>query len=217
MSSENPCIHAAFEEPCRCLQCFFGASKVKAETLISTGFLGFSSENAHFYGLLPVFVHIFSGNLPHDDDQWLLTERPVSGLFQAEKNFPFWGLCRGDGCVESVHHGSGDLEMTNDCRGKIWFECFSGGQRGSQSPLPAPDQVHARVLGGESLGWAGQSIAFKFRKGLADGRFLEELPKFGVVIEQPVANGRELVLLRHVSSGGDDHFLGADVEVEAGA
>ena len=58
MSSENPCIHAAFEEPCRCLQCFFGASKVKAETLISTGFLGFSSENARFYGFLPVFALI---------------------------------------------------------------------------------------------------------------------------------------------------------------
>ena len=139
MSSENPCIHAAFEEPCRCLQCFFGASKVKAETLISTGFLGFSSENAHFYGLLPVFALISPRNRTLDRAESPPGLLSASRLLQAEKNFPFWGLCCGDGRVESVHHGSGDFEMTNDCRGKIWFECFSGGQRGSQRRSIARD------------------------------------------------------------------------------
>jgi hypothetical protein len=36
---QNTCIHAALEEPCRWLQCGFGAGKVKVKSPISTGFL----------------------------------------------------------------------------------------------------------------------------------------------------------------------------------
>jgi hypothetical protein len=45
---ENTCVHAAVEEPCRWLQCDAGVGKVKAKSLISTGFLRVLHQIRHF-------------------------------------------------------------------------------------------------------------------------------------------------------------------------
>jgi len=53
--SRNPNIHAAREEPCRCLQCSFSLPKVKANRPNFDNFLGFSLA---FMPFLPIFLEI---------------------------------------------------------------------------------------------------------------------------------------------------------------
>ena len=48
-------------------------------------------------------------------------------------------------------------------------------------------------------------------------RAAEELAELGVMTEQPVADGRKLILVWHVGTGGDDHFIRAHGEVVARA
>ena len=93
----------------------------------------------------------------------------------------------------------------------------SARERGAEAPLPALDQVERGVIAGKALGRTGEGVAFEFSKGLADRRALQQLSELRMMIEEPVADGGELFFLGHIGAGRDDHFLGADVKVVAGA
>jgi len=72
------------------------------------------------------------------------------------------------------------------------------------------------MVAGEALGRTRERIAFELHECPSDGGLLEEFSERLVTVEQPVADLGELLLLRHIGAGGDDHFFGADMEVVAG-
>src|SRR5208337_4902573 len=108
-------------------------------------------------------------------------------------------------------------EMTDERGGKAGLQSQRCRQRRAQPPLAALDEIERRMLAGKALGRASERVAFEYGEGFAHGGLLEEFAKCFVVVEEPMANGGELIFLRHVGSGGDDDFLGADVEVIARA
>jgi hypothetical protein len=127
-----------------------------------------------------------------------------------------------DGRIQSRNEGRCELEMAHDFGGEIGLERRFDGQRCGESPLAAADEIERRMrlaveLRRKALGRPGERVAFKFAKGLLHRRLFQQLAELGVVVEQPVADGGELLLLRHVGAGGDDHFFGGNVEVEARA
>ena len=138
-------------------------------------------------------------------------------LAQAEEDFFALGLGGGDGRVERVDDGRGDAEVADDGGGKRRLERFRRRERGGEAPLAALDEIKRGVIFGEAFGRAGERVAFEFFERAADRRAAQELAEFGVVIEEPVADGGELVFFRHVRAGGDDELLGRDMEVVAGA
>jgi hypothetical protein len=85
----------------------------------------------------------------------------------------------------------------------------------AHAPLLVANQVDGGVVWWKALRRTCERVAFELAEGLADGRSVEDFPKRSVIVEEPVADGGELFLLRHVSAGGDDDFLGADMEVVA--
>src|SRR5665213_1241027 len=215
--SQNPCIHAASKNPADGYNAALRWAK-------SMGKACFPQVSWVFLPILPISGLFSWFFVPSDSSTPIMTALRRSThlplpelLFQAEEHlFSRCLRCR-DGCIQRIHYGRGDLEIANQRCGEVWLESLRRGQRGSQSPLTAADQVHARMLGRKSLGWARQRIPFKLRECFADGRLLQQLAELGVVVQQPVADRGELIFLRHVSPGGDDHFLGAHVEVVAGA
>lgn len=88
---------------------------------------------------------------------------------------------------------------------------------GADTPLAAADEVDGGIVGAEAFGRAAERQAFE---GLQEGfEFFagEDLAELGVVVDEVAADGEELLALGHVDAGGDDDFVGADVEVEASA
>ncbi len=73
------------------------------------------------------------------------------------------------------------------------------------------------MLGWETFGRPNKRGALELNECLADRGLLQQLSKLCVVVEEPVADLRELVFLGHVSAGGDDDLLRADMEVVARA
>ena len=97
----------------------------------------------------------------------------------------------------------------------------SAASTGSVAESPhwlAADQIESPdASAGNPLGGRVSCVAFKLAKRLLNRRPFEQLTELRVMIEQPVTNGGELIFLRHVGAGSDDHFFGGDVKVVAGA
>lgn len=123
----------------------------------------------------------------------------------------------GDGGIEGIDYGCDQFEVTDDGSGEARIEGSVGRKGGAESPLAVLDEIEGGVVLGESLGRAGEGVALELGKHLADGRTLGEFAELDVVVEQPVADGGQLVFLGHVGPGGDHHLFGADVEVVSGA
>src|ERR1035437_3231253 len=91
-------------------------------------------------------------------------------LLQPEKYLFPWRQRRRDGCIQRLHHRRGQPEMARQHRRKIRLQCRLGGQRGAQSPLPAPDQIHCRMLLRKALRRPRQRIALEFAINLPNCR-----------------------------------------------
>src|SRR5580692_448400 len=105
--------------------------------------------------------------------------------------------------------------MANDDVSKFAVERRLGWQGRGQPPLLALDQIEAGMVFGEAFGRPRKRRSFELRESSANGGLLEQLSKRRMVIEQPVADGGKLVLLRHIGAGGDHQFLCADVKIVA--
>jgi hypothetical protein len=124
---------------------------------------------------------------------------------------------RSDRRIQGVNHGRQQLEMFDKNLGEILALRGAGGESSTQSPLLAADEVHSRMICGKSFWRTCKRLAFEFTEGFADGRLFENATEVFVIVEEPVANGCQLIFLRHVRAGGNDHAFRADLEVVTGA
>jgi hypothetical protein len=94
--------------------------------LISTVFFGFCADFACFRRFLRI-GSVQSRDLSGFGAFGAGPREPLEcPLSQAEKHSPFRREGRGDGRVERVHHGRGDLEVANHDVGNVFLESGLG-------------------------------------------------------------------------------------------
>ena len=148
-----------------------GRAKSMRKSPISTSFLRVLCLISPF---LPDFCPVLAGfaaSRTGAREYRLRTRSPrASALVQPEKHLFLRRQRRGNRRVQRIHHRRSELEMPNQRRRQSSASsAVCGGQRRAQPPLPAPDQVHRRMLAGKPLRRPRQRIAFKLRE-MSSGR-----------------------------------------------
>lgn len=153
------------------------------------------------------FPQVFCGFL------WFLSD-----FGHKSENLRGFSICAANyRAVEELDHRGCEAEARGDFLEQRGFGCGLCGECGGKSPLAAEDEVEGGRVCGKASRRALEFVAFELVHGCAEFAAGEQRAQFLVVIEQIAAHGEQLFGRGHVHAGCDDDFLGADVEVEAGA